>query len=258
MWRHLVGNLHGSPTYNVYLHFIRHITLAERVESHRMLAASSATRAGSSAHGGSSFSKCFEVENPRSWTVHDGKFFAQSIAERRPRAPTERLVLKAGVIKPLDRQAMKELGIAASAVARMGERNSQLLQDASLRGGSIWADEEVITPPPALQELGGTQISIREFRISSILGLGSFSSVHAAVWVRTGAQVALKIFFSPVTRTDAEGVARQKVPSSTTLSSDPRYRPQASFDPNDAESFVQEVRPTSAVPPLRCSARRSC
>lgn len=153
---------------------------------------------------------------------------------------------------------MKELGIAASAVARMGERNSQLLQDASLRGGSIWADEEVITPPPALQELGGTQISIREFRISSILGLGSFSSVHAAVWVRTGAQVALKIFFSPVTRTDAEGVARQKVPSSTTLSSDPRYRPQASFDPNDAESFVQEVRPTSAVPPLRCSARRSC
>ena len=164
---------------------------------------------GLSAHGGSMFKKSLDEEVPlkhvsaqkASWTVHDGQFFAENVSKMKPRAPAERRFLARETsihgmhLKPLERQRLREIGLKPSDVARMGERNFRIFQEASVHGGSMGDDH---TPPPALSDLGGTIVAIRDFTMKDLLGLGSFSSVHTAKWAKTGQTVALKIFFHPV------------------------------------------------------------
>ena len=227
---------------------------------------------GLSAHGGSMF-KSLDEEVPlkhvsaqkASWTVHDGQFFAENVSKMKPRAPAERRFLARETsihgmhLKPLERQRLREIGLKPSDVARMGERNFRIFQEASVHGGSMGDDH---TPPPALSDLGGTIVAIRDFTMKDLLGLGSFSSVHTAKWAKTGQTVALKIFFHPVhkpgdgsgraanpTDPNAVGAAgnggsRNRVGPWTSEESrapDPRLRQVADYDARDAESFAQEV-----------------
>ena len=207
-----------------------------------------------------------------SWSVHDGKFFADAIHRcEKPRAPMERLWCELDAkgqtmrLMPLERARLRELGIPTRTVEKLGRRNVHILQNASFHGGNIWGTDASnandALQPPALKDLGGKLIPITEFKMRALLGLGSFSSVHSASWMRTGEVVALKIFFRPVasrehgagavgahlaTNDDNEAhVASNDTPWDGSMPrrkiKDPRARPQASYHAHDAASFAMEV-----------------
>ena len=118
------------------------------------------------------------------WTVHDGKFFAATFAEEQPqpRAPQERRLQQRGLRRSRanreDRKKLRDMGISPAALERYSLRSAELL-----RVGAKSAEGE--QAPSDLKGLGGNIVQLSSFEFNgdlmgSLLGVGSFSSVHCA------------------------------------------------------------------------------
>ena len=174
------------------------------------------------------------------WTVHDGQFFAKTFGdeedEKKPRAPQEkrykRIKRHQLLLGRADRRRLREMGMKASTIEKLALRGAELLNQGK-------SDKVVV--PEKLQGLGGKVIKLQDFRMEvglhSLIGLGSFSSVHRATRIADEQAVAVKIFHHPV----KVGVSSDASVHGVSSGPDPRMRPESDFDADDAKCFVREV-----------------
>ncbi len=214
------------------------------------------------------------------WTVHDGNVFAQSVfMDSHPhQAPASRTFLRSDSQR---RYSMNWTDRSAPPSSRIARAEKQALASATLLrehehrptdGDGVGVDEGslhgTMTPspgqsghggsaglgvvmPPALGALGGTVVSMREFATEETIGMGMFSSVHAARRVSDDHTVAIKIWHRPI-------ALKQRQAPNTALSpgnsSAARYggdaddeRDAAWCDPQDVACFTSEVTLLSSL-----------
>jgi len=182
-----------------------------------------------SSHGGvlfdSSASERMSSSGKQTWTVHDGKFFADAIWSNKPQAPQERRFLELSRyedIFPPDTQGCRQMktwtglsrssqvGLSFKAGDRRSVREAEFLSAtkdpkppkarARATSGTVEAWLPRILSPVSLQTLQATMHSIRtydEFTLGHVIGRGQFAFIRQAMEA-DGTKRALKVSLAPI------------------------------------------------------------
>jgi serine/threonine protein kinase len=168
---------------------------------------------------------------PKSWTVHDGNFFAAAIKMDQPHTPNERRL-----VDFLHGSEAFERGLEP-------ERVTWHKRPKRLRSSGPGADTppipEVVSDDPRcvavlepapVSSLGGEVLDMDAFTLEGCIGMGQFASVHRARRKGDGLRVALKLWHRPV------ALSRPGSPPGRPSAAD---RPQCDIE--DVACFEQEV-----------------
>ena len=129
----------------------------------------------------------------RSWTVHDGNFFASAVNKHQPRELGERRLIG-------EDRAERVTWHKKSRSGDTPDRLRRILPGGGATPAAALAGPQcvpVIAPVP-VSRLGEGAVDLRDFTQQGSVGMGQFASVHRALRDRDRLHVALKRWHRPV------------------------------------------------------------